>query len=357
VRKNLCCIMLILLLGGCLLGALSSEDLLFRIGLRTWGVDGALGWKGLRVFPGVDTVFWVSAGVGFQSENYFAGANDAVMPADPGTVRYDNLNFDWRLGVAQGILFNREQKRNLLELVLLYRGKYHCYLDPNGALAGLPDQNGLLQNSLLTGLVYDDVLADLAYATRRGVYAAAAAEFTPQVLANSVLGAGDYTRLSLMACGYLPVLITRALSIYLADQLLYDHLFGDEAWIPQSVRASFGALTSVPIGRNPLRALGGTLRGIAKDRFDGYIKLANNAEVRLHLPALTMFNLVTPGLIFYFDAGAYDHLSRQLRFNPLYCCTGIGLALYGLGYDFVLYGSYFINENRFSPVLELSAHF
>jgi hypothetical protein len=357
MRKTLCCVILTALLGTFTLGALGSEDLLLRVDLRIWGADGALGWKGLRLIPGVDTVFWVSAGGGYQSEYYFAGADDGVMPGDPNMVRYDNLNFDWRLGVAQGILFNRGQKRNLLELVLLYRGKYQYYLDPNGVLAGLPDAGGLFQNALFTGLVFDNVLYDESYATRRGVYAAAGAEFVPQALANSALGSSDYTRLSLIACGYLPVLSTRALSIYLADQLLWDHLFGDDVLVPQSARASFGALTKVPIGKNPHRALGGTLRGVAKDRFDGYVKLANSADVRLHFPVLTLFNRITPGLIAYFDAGAYDHLTRALRFDPIYCTTGIGLALYGLGYDVVLYGSYFINENRFSPVLELSAHF
>jgi hypothetical protein len=349
--------LILLLLGGSDLGALGSEDLLPRVDPRLWGADGALGWKGLRLIPGVDTVFWVSAGGGYQSENYFAGADDAVPPADPDTVRYTSLNADWRLGVAQGILFNYEQKRNLLELLLLYRGKYQHYLDPNGVLAGLPDSDGLLQNSLFTGLVFDNVLADLAFATRRGVYAAAGAEFAPRAFGNSALGASDFTRLSLIACGYLPVLATRAVSIYLGGRVLYDHLFGEDAWIPLSARASFGALPKVPIGENPLRGLGGALRGIADDRFDGFLKLAGSADLRLHFPALTLFNLVTPGLIAYFDAGVYDHLSRRLRFNPVYGSTGLGLALYGMGFDIVLYGSYFINENRFSPGLELAAHF
>lgn len=357
MRKILCCVILTAMLGGCPLGALASEDLLFRVDLRTWGADGALGWKGLRLIPGVDTVFWVSAGGGYQTEYYFAGAEDAVMPADSNAVRYDNLNFDWRLGVAQGLVYSRQRKRNLLEAVLLYRGKYHYYLDPRGVLAGLPDSGGLLQNSLFTGLVFDAVQVNLTYATQRGLYAAVGAEFAPQALGNSALGASDYTRLSLIVCGYLPVLSTRTLSIYLADQVLYDHLFGDDAWIPQATRASFGALTKVPISENPLCALGGTLRGVAKDRFDGYVKLANTADVRLHFPGLTLFGLVIPGVILFFDAGAYDHQSRALRFDPVYCTTGIGLALYGLGYDIVMYGAYFINENHFSPVLAFSAHF
>ena len=56
------------------------------------------------------------------------------MPA-PDTVSYGNWNADWRFGVAQGILFNPEQDRNLLELLLLYRGKVHHYGDDNGVLA------------------------------------------------------------------------------------------------------------------------------------------------------------------------------------------------------------------------------
>lgn len=357
MRRTWFCIILLVSLAASGLGATGSEDLLLRLSLRLWGAEGALGWKGLRLISGVDTVFWVSAGGGYDPENYFPGADDAVMPADPAALGYSNLNFDWGLGLAQGILFNREQERNLLELLLLYRGKHQYYLDPNGVLAGLPDAGGLLQNSLFAGLIIDTVRLDLTYATQSGVYLAAGAEFVPRALANAVQGASDYIGLSLTACGFLPVLQSRPLSIYLASRLLYDQLFGDDAWIPLNARASFGAMDKVPIGTNPFHGLGGALRGVSIDRFDGYVKLAANLEARLHFPALTLFNLATPGLIAFFDAGVFDHQTRVLRFQPIYCTTGLGLALYGLGYDLVLYASYFINENRFSPVLEFSAHF
>jgi hypothetical protein len=357
MRPTRLCAILIVLFSSSTLGASGSEDLLLRASLRLWGAEVALGWRGLRLIPGVDTVFWVSAGGGYDPENYFAGPDDPVMPADHAALRYHNFNFNWRLGVAQGILYNREEKRNLLELILLYRGKHQYYLDPNGVLAGLPDSSGLLQNSLFTGLVFDNVRLNLTYATQRGLYLGAGVEFVPQALANTVLGASDYIGLSLVACGFLTFLETRALSAYLADRVLYDQLIGDDAWIPLNSRSSFGALSTVPIGRYPFHGLGGALRGISIDRFDGYAKLLNNLEVRLHYPSLTLFNLATPGLIVFFDAGVFDHLSRQLLFEPIYCTTGLGLAFYGLGYELVLYGAYFINENRFSPVLEFSAHF
>ncbi len=351
------CIILFLLLASTALMAAGMDDWLFRATPRLWGAEVALGWKGLRLIPGVDTVFWVSGGAGYDTDNYFAGPDDAVMPADPAALRYHDFSYDWRLGVAQGILFNPEQKRNLLELVLLYRGRHQYYLDPNGVLAGLPDSSGLLQNALFTGLVFDNVHKNLTYATQRGLYLAVGAEFVPQALANTVLGASDYTDLSLVACGFLPLLETRALSIYLADRILYDRLIGDDAWIPLNARCSFSALSTVPIGEYPFHGLGGALRGISVDRYDGYVKLVNNLEVRLHYPSLTMFNLITPGLIAFFDAGVFDHMSRQLRFDPIYCSTGLGLSFYGRGYELVLYGAYFINENRLSPMLEFTAHF
>jgi len=351
------CVILIFLLSASALGAAGPEDLLLRASVRLWGADVALGWKGLRLIPGVDTVFWVSAGTGYDAENYFAGPDDAVLPADPTALRYHNFSYTWRLGVAQGILYNREQKRNLLELILLYRGRHQYYFDPNGVLAGLPDSSGLLQNALFTGLVFDNVRLNLTYATQRGLYVAVGAEFVPQALANTVLGASDYIDLSLVASGFLPVLETRALSVYLADRILYDRLIGDDAWIPLNARCSFSALSTVPIGKYPFHGLGGAVRGISLDRYDGYVKLVNNLEVRLHYPSLTMFNLITPGLIAFFDAGVFDHMSRQLRFEPIYCSTGLGLAFYGLGYELVLYGAYSINENRLRPVLEFTAHF
>jgi hypothetical protein len=330
------------------------EDLLFRWDARIWGADAAFGWKGWDLFRGVDTELWASAGGGYQASHYFAGQDDSGA-SDPDAARYDNLNFDWRFGVAQGILFNPEQDRNLVELLLLYRGKYHDYFDPNHVLAGLPEENGLLQHSLTLGLLFDNTSVDKPSLNSRGIYAVLSAEFAPEWLGNEALGSSDYWRLSLGLTGYQPVLDSPMVSIYLADRVMVDRLFGDQ--VPLSALGSIGVLKKVPIGANPRRALGGTLRGIWSNRYDGLAKLTNNFDVRVHFPALTLFQLVTPVLVAYFDAGVYDQMTGVLQFDPVYCTTGLGLGLYALGFDFILYGTYFLNEGRWGGELGLGAHF
>ncbi len=332
------------------------ENLLFKWDQRIWGLDLAFGWKGWDLFPGVDTVLWASVGGGYQASHYFGAADDDTsVPANPDSVRYENLNFDWRLGVAQGILYNPAQNRDLLELLLLYRGKYHDYFDPHNVLAGLPEQGGVLQHSLTAALVLDNTSVDKPSLNSRGLYAELSAQFAPQWLGNDALGRSDFWRLSLGLTGYQPVLDSPVVSIYLAERVLFDRLFGDQ--VPISALGSIDVLKKVPIGANPRRALGGTLRGIWTNRYDGFVKLTNNFDVRLHFPALTLFKLATPVLVAFFDAGVYDKMTGVLQLDPLYCTTGLGLGLYALGFDFLLYGSYFLNESRLGAELGLGIHF
>jgi len=345
---------LALLLAASVAAADGRQDVLFRWDVRLWGGDAAWGYRGWRLFQGVDTVLWGSAGAGWQSANYFDEDDDEIAPsAEPG---YSMLAADWRLGLAQGILFNPDQDRNLLEALLLYRGKYQHYRD-GATLAGLPDENGILQNSILAGVVFDNHLEQEEFKTREGLYSALTLELVPRWLGNDLLGDSHYARLAFVAAGYLPVYESRPVSVYLADRLLLDCLLGERASIPVSATGTFGALTEVPIGSNPLRALGGELRGVAGERYDGLAKAVNNFDLRLHFPALTLFDALTPGVTFYFDAGVYDRMTRRLRFDPVYASAGAGVALYALGFDFLLYGDYFINEGDFSVSLGMGAHF
>ena len=167
-------------------------------------------------------------------------------------------------------------------------------------------------------------------------------------------------RLTALLEGYRTLLSTPAVSVYLADRLVYDRLLGEEARIPVSARTTIGGLTSVPISKNPLRALGGAVRGIEDNRFDGFAKLVNNLDVRVHFPslALTLFGRkVIPGAVAYLDAGLYDRASGRLGLDPLLASAGAGVLLNALGYDFILYGDWFLNEGELGVSLGFSAHF
>ncbi len=354
-RKTLALPLLLgLLLLAARAGAQDRSDWLFRWDARLWGADAALGWRGLTLFPGLDTVLWVSAGGGWQANNYFPPDDDSSAQAG---ADFKMLAADWRLGVSQGILDRPRGDGDLLQAVLLYRGRFQRYIDGGATLAGLPDETGVLQNSLLASLVLDSSVFDRARITKDGLFGSLTAEWAPGFFYNSVFGDSDYVRLTALLEGYRTLVSTPAISVYIADRLVYDRLLGDEARIPVSARTAIGGLTSVPISKNPLRGLGGSVRGIEGGRYDGFAKMVNNLDLRVHFPAWTLFRLLTPGLVAYVDTGIYDRGSGRLSFDPLLASVGAGVLLNALTYDFIVYGDYFLNERVFGVSLGLSAHF
>ena len=337
----------------------NGSDLIFKWDIRFWGADAGLGYRGVSFFDGVDTIFWVSAGGGYQSANYFPNSDDTTVPSDSALPGYDNLNIDWRLGISQGILYNEAQQRNLLDFTLLYRGKYQSYYGNDYIPAGYPDRNGLWQNSIMAGFVFDTVYYDSEMVTREGIYSSISAEFAPRLFLNEVVGNTGFTRLNVLAIVYKPLLSDWSFNMHIFDRLVFDYLFGNDAEIPISARTTMGGLSNVPILSNPgsYRGLGGAVRGIRNDRFDGFMKIVNNLELRMYFPVLNISNMVTPGLVIYFDSGVYDKLTRTLQFDPIYLSTGAGLVLHALSYDVVGYLNYFINENNFTFSFSLGAHF
>jgi len=343
------------------LGAQTPEggagEVLIKWDLRLYGLDAALGYRGLSLWQGADTILWVSAGGGYQFANYFPDAEDTHSPED---VSYSNLNLDWRLGISQGLLYGPVLKRNLLELVLLYRGKVQRYAEYDAIPTGYPDRRGILQNSLTGGLVWDGVLRDPLYLTREGLYASVSLELVPGFLANNLEGDSQYSRANALLIGYLSLLGSREAGVYLAERLVFDYLYGQEGGIPVSARTTIGGLVDLPIGKNPLEGLGGAVRGILEGRFDGFVKLVNNLELRAYFPSLSLGGRggrLTPGLLAYFDAGIYDKLTRKLSLDPVFLSTGAGLILHPIGFDLVLYGDYFINENRLGFAVRFGLHY
>jgi hypothetical protein len=347
--------LLITALGGP--AAAEENDWLFKYSIRTWGGDFAAGYTGWPLFEGVDTILWASAGGGYQQAAFYPADHDSPAPA--GETGYVNLNIDWRFGISQGILFHPEQERNLLDFTCLYVSRLQRYLENDSIPSGYPDRDGIWLNTLVSGLVFDTVTFDRRLILRRGFYATLSTELAPGWLGNNVAGDSRYGRFTALAVGHQPLLARPDVSIYLAERLVYDILWGNEEQIPISVRTRIGGLTNVPLHKNPgsYRGLGGAVRGVGKDRFDGYVKLVNNLDLRVHFPSLRLPGEVVPGLVFYLDAGAYDESSRELRLPPLYLSTGAGLVLNVFGYDLVLYAHYFFNEEAFTVSFDLGAHF
>jgi hypothetical protein len=332
-------------------------DWLFKYSIRTWGGDLAVGYSGFPLFEGVDTILWASAGGGYQKAAFYPADHDSPVPA--ADMGYVNLNADWRLGFSQGILYNPAQDRNLLDFSFLFVSRMQHYLDNQAIPAEYPDRDGIWLNALVCGLVFDTVSFDRRLIVREGVYATLSTELAPRGLANDLFGDSRYARFTALAIGHKPILARPQVSVYLAERLVYDIIRGRDEEIPISVRTRIGGLTNVPLHKNPgsYRGLGGALRGVERDRFDGYVKLVNNLDLRVHFPSFRLPGGAVPGLVAYFDAGAYDRSSRELRLPPVYASTGAGLVLNVFGHDLVLYANYFINEQAFSASFDLGAHF
>ncbi|NLW55453.1 MAG: hypothetical protein GX050_02310 [Firmicutes bacterium] len=325
-----------------------------RLELRIWGFDLAYSRQGAPLFSGVDTHYFFSAGGGYQTFGFYREAdNKAYTPPQKGEnlALYRNANLTWSAGLRQGVLYDLARRRNLVDLVLIFNGRYdHHFTEKNpGALlfaSDLPDRDGGWQNSLLAGLVYDGVDVNRERCLKHGVYAEVSVETAPPFLGNGSTGA-DYTRLNGTVMGFLTLQEGREVSIYLADRVMYDYLTGN--YIPVRARTTFGGYSKYPAAT---RGLGGGFRGVEEDRFDGYIKALNNLELRINFPRWSEYGVV-PEVIFYFDAGLYDDLTRRLDFDRVMTSLGVGVGLS----DLIVYGNYFLNEQQFSITLALGIHF
>jgi hypothetical protein len=355
--KRLTVLFVLILTAGAWRAAGEGNDLHLGYSIRIWGGDVAVGYSGFSAFEGLDTILWASAGAGYQKAAFYPTDHDS--PAPDTDMGYINRNVGWRLGFSQGILYNPAQERNLLDFTFLYVSRLERYSQNEAIPATYPDREGMWLNTLVSGLVFDTVTFDPNLIVREGIYAAVSTELAPGGLGNNLFGDSRYARFTALAIGHKPLLALPGLSIALAERLVYDILWGRDSQVPIGVRTRIGGLVKVPILKNPgsHRGLGGALRGVEKDRFDGYVKLVNNLDLRLNFPSLRLPGEAVPGLVFYLDAGAYDESSRRLRLPPLYVSTGAGLALNVFGYDLVAYANYFINEETFSFSFDLGTHF
>lgn len=322
--------------------------------LRIWGFDLALRCTGSPLFSGVDTGYFMGMGGGFQTFGLYREIDGtAYNPPDEekNLALYKNANLTWSLGLKQGLIYDLSRRRNSLDLVLFYNGRYDYQRTdrtPDALFfnSDLPDRNGGVQNSIFTGLVYNGIDSNSECLVKQGLHAEASLEFAPLFLFNYATGA-DYTRFNGTLLGFITLLEGKDLSLYLAERFMIDNLTG--AYIPIRARTTFGGFSKYPV---VTRGLGGGVRGIEADRFDGYVKALNNLELRLIFPCWSEYNVV-PEMIFYLDTGVYDDLSYRLDFDHPLASVGVGVGVS----DIILYANYFINEHRFSFDLGLGIHF
>jgi len=279
------------------------------------GINAQIGYKGLPLFSQVDTIYWLLIGAAYQNVNFFRTADGELLTQENignldlyDDIAFERLHFNWGLGISQGILKDEQRNKNILELFTFYRARFdNTWTKNNDSLlltqvSPLPDTDGILQNSLLCGLMLNLVDYNRENKMKSGIYAEASLEWGPEFFFNSVVGKSDFLRLNLTFKSFIPLLnfpemsSSCLVSIYLANCMVIDYLTG--SYIPINTRQSTG-------GVNPRIGLGGKgIRGLEKGRFDAELKLIDNLELRIIFPSL-IHPAFTPGIFMFLDSGYY----------------------------------------------------
>lgn len=353
-------------------GARGNDDAwLTDFNLRLIGLDVGVGYRGLQIFPGVDTVIWSYLGGGYEWQEYYRAPSGALI--GPGALGSANAGYTraellGRVGIAQGIAWNDDAMRNLIEMFVFCNSRYDANqisscetLDSSS----IDDRTGTFLNTILGGLTLNVVHDDVDHKIRRGIGAELSAEWGPSWFFNTLDGNADFVRFNANTQIFLPLFDVapdrpvNLLSAYLAENFSVDYAIGIGAAVPLVIRQSFG-------GRRPQTGLGYAVRGVAWGSYDTNLKAVNNLELRVNLPAIVIPDVV-PGLIAFFDAGYYNQLGESgvTTPTPSGFVDSTGLGAYMNFLDLItaaLYVEYRLddvnpNGNRWSLTAEAALHF
>ncbi|MBN2440977.1 MAG: hypothetical protein JXJ04_06515 [Spirochaetales bacterium] len=341
------------------------DDIEITPGIRFWGADVGVNYKGISFLPDLTTRLCVWFGAGYETPGYFRDADGIQYnPDDPAEAinlaLYKRTEIIAAFGIRQGIFPDSAKKDNLLETYLFCRALYDTNTWENSVPGSLifttdyPDAYGIFLTTIITGLYLDTEIIHKTHRKRNGMTADISFEFAPSLL-NHTYCAADYTRVTVDIRGYLTLIDLdpdddeeeNLFNLYICDRLLWDGLVG--TYIPVAARQR--------VGGRKLKSesgLGGIMRGIDSKRFDGYLKMVNNFDIRCDLPSLWIF---VPGVVAYFDVGMADELNYFLEPEYLHYSTGLGMFIYSQGFDLIGYANYWIDGEKVSFSFDFSLHF
>jgi len=311
-----------------LIGSLSCQadgersSFVFDVGPRLLGVDAGIGYRGIKLLPGVDTTIWAYFGGGYEWLTYYrdlSGALVAPRELAPGGLLagkepgFNRIEGAWRLGIDQGLAWNERTRTNLVEAFAFYRGRADFNEIKQGQLlydSTLADRTGIFLNSIIAGLAYDDVLPDTHHKTFSGTSAELSAEWGPRFFLNTLRGDSDFVRFNATFRWFLPLYDQKPdvpvnfFSIYFGERFAVDYALGLSAAVPLYIRQTFGGRGEQFIG------LGKAVRGVDKGSLDTNLKAVNSLEVRANLPAFVNPDMV-PGFLFFWDLGYYNQVGES----------------------------------------------
>lgn len=297
--------------------------------LRIFGLDLSVGLGGPLLLPPADTRLLAELGGAYGQASYFRLPDGSIFDEAVGpntgaqAPYYDRISLTWGIGIEQGILWDPFRETNMIEVSFHYRGLWEDNLPAGdgprliyaGTPAGAaPGAEEILINSLLLITSFDGVTENPVTKVRDGGSAEASLEWAPAFLLNSLIGRSDYARLNLSLETYVPFVGVASeegmnlFSLYGAARAAADLLVGHPEDVPYLARSRVG-------GSAPRAGLGGAVRGYDPGRFDSRLKVLVNMELRAHLPALFVRDLV-PGLVAFVDSGFWSGLFDAPASHP-----------------------------------------
>lgn len=369
-------VLLLILMGASAYAQDTENEFYFKLAKIRWylfwgadllptGADFTVGYKGLSLIPGKETLLQITAGGGYDGfVTYRYPDGRPALPLDEPNYGFKKKEFnsvmlEWEPGIRQGLIYNDALKRNILEGFLFYRGHYDSYnggrvkWGTNDADAAIITQehqdykdssifndiNGVFTNSIFTGFSYNGIKEQKAHQTKNGVSAEASIEWDPNLKNSSGNSDFDFLRFNFQMKGFYTIFDAspnkemNTFSIYLGDNFVFDYLSGSN--IPMYVMQTIGG-TTIKNG------LGGYHRGFEQYTYDTNLKILNNLEIRMNLPAVHSKSLI-PGFLTYFDSGFY----RGYTYDPgelkqgFLCSTGFGAYIDVFGVEYVRFYVHF----------------
>ncbi|MCL2293863.1 MAG: hypothetical protein FWC36_03250 [Spirochaetes bacterium] len=264
------------------------------------------------LLEGRDTIFRISCGSVITWIGYYRDEDDRYTKDRNLNFIYSELHSTWGLGIEQGLLWNHKTNRNLLSLFLKYRTmrvwKFDAPWQESSILfdSSRPDRHGVLYNTFIASLIYDNILFSRETGLFKGLFAELSAEIAPPWFFNNIVGISDFTKIFANVRYFHPIYESRAntpiRAIYLANSIGLDYSFGNN--IPLYVRQTYGINRHIP-------ASGGMVRGFENRRFDSEIKIINNFDIRFIMPKVKTAagrKILRPGFLAFFDICYFDKL-------------------------------------------------
>ncbi len=282
---------------------------------------------GLRFIPGLATILENDFGGGYQANVFFRNPNGTPLVGTDAGTEFPQVELVDDLGLKQGLLWNPELGRNLLEAFAFYRLHFDYNLTGGGTPlifdSSFPDRVEILSNSILLGADYDTTVQDKVHKTWDGLYAEATGEWGPGFLFNSI-GNANYYRLNLTAHGFRTLYTSsqpngrNLFSVYAGDFFAADYAGGSS--IPIYIQQTIG-------GRYPRYGVADAVRGFEPGAYDTQLKVVNNLELRVTGPAVIWPSFL-PGAYVFFDTGYYDGYFGDPGNTPGGMIGSVGIGLF-----------------------------